>query len=206
MTPAKVATYRVHRDDLAARGVADEHVVDSEPGCARWSDWPYAIAASTRRDGRSVLAAESDESKTRLLANRNGNGACRDEWSALDRTRRVGVRDGAGPADMSRIWVDRVELGDAVCPTRYDEGRVVRNRRRSSKAQPIAEAPDDGTGHHVQRGERAVATCEIDELSRSLHARCASCRSAGPAPRPPPAGLAGREVDRDEMVFSFCDH
>ena len=83
------------------------------------------------------------------------------------------------------------------------------DRGRRAEAQAVAQAPDDGAGHDVERGERAVAAGEVDEAAGALHARSGARRvasaAARAAPGPAPAGLAAREVDGDEVVLALGD-
>ena len=107
---------------------------------------------------------KATSAEARLLSNRHGDSARRNERCALDGAGSVGVRDRAGPADVPRIRVNAVKLSDAVRPAGYDERGVVREGGRRAKAEPVAKPPHHGAGHHVERGERAVAACEVTSL------------------------------------------
>ena len=124
------------------------------------------------------------------------DGARRDERRALDRARRVRVRDGPRPADVAP---------NTGRPSRDVRPRAPRRRRRTwrrerpsggvAKAEPIAQAPDHRAGHDVERGERAVAAREVDEPCPP--ASCAACRAPARVSRPrTSASAARRSSDR----------
>ena len=182
-------------------------------------------ASSTREPRRAVGANGRAGARTawrdRARRPRAGTRRARGPSSGARRRRRRPWRRGARPrrctgrsasaiglrpAHAARVRVDRVEVRDAVRPARDDERGVVRDRGRRAEAQPIAQAPDHGAGHHVERGERAVAAREVDEPARALHAR--RCRAPGRrrrAPGPAPARLAAGRVDGDEVVLALGD-
>src|SRR5262249_58467077 len=111
--------------------------------------------------------------------------------------------DGDAPARVAAERVDRVEARDAVDPAGHREEDVVVQRRRGLEAQPIAQAPHHRAGEDVDRGERAVAARDVEELARALEAERAARRRGPRGPRVAPARLAAPEGHADEAPLAF---
>src|ERR1019366_2567840 len=137
---------RAEGGGLPAGRIANEGVVDGEPGGAGGGD-----EACAGEDGRAVGATEGGEGEPRLLADRDGDGVVGHEGWALDGAGRGGLGEGGGPADIAGEGVHTVEARDPVATAGDDEERIVGHRGRGGEPEAVAEAPDDGAGHDVER-------------------------------------------------------
>ena len=164
---------RADGHELAARRVADEGVVDGEPGGAAGRDDAGLAAMGAPSSGRNATRARP------LLALRTATATA--PWPATSgapSTVQGELRVGhvGGPADVAREGVDAVEARDAVGAAGDDEERVVRDGGRRAEAQAVAHAPDDGAGHDVERGEGAVAAGDVEQPPGALHAGARGAR------------------------------
>src|SRR6202044_2805765 len=120
MAIAQRARRRFDRDDLTGRGIADEEIVDRDPGRASGSDPRCALPARLAR-----LAIVRDDDQPLAISNRERDDVARDERRPLDRARGASASrqrtNGSGPAYVARESVDGVELRRRACPPRQGE-------------------------------------------------------------------------------------